>query len=231
MDFFDLRYAEMASDLATRIEGIQRYDEACDDDELARMWIYSGDARNYAVIGDPAVRIGGDPAPRAAGERDTGDATIHLDPPIAGGDRAAPPGAPAGAAGDARAAGDAEDDIDYLWFRSKDGDQPGGLGQLARDMAKTLHRLVSDALSIEVRTFAGDHECARAATAGSDSARPSAYTHCAIDGDMVICVPMAEDGTVDETLWRIHERAVAQAQKYRHDMLKLALSLLPGTMP
>jgi hypothetical protein len=61
MDYFDARYAELASDLAARIEGIQRYDEPCDEDELARTWIEANDARNYAVIGDPAVRLGNGP--------------------------------------------------------------------------------------------------------------------------------------------------------------------------
>ena len=57
MDSFNVRYAELAADLAERIEQIQLYDVPCDDAELAHLWICSSDARNYAVIGDPAVRL------------------------------------------------------------------------------------------------------------------------------------------------------------------------------
>ncbi|HWN66200.1 MAG TPA: hypothetical protein VNM90_01105, partial [Haliangium sp.] len=246
MDFFNMRYAEMASDLTTRIEGIQLYDEDFSEDELARMWIYSNDARNYTVIGDPAVRIGGGEAEPARAEasirrEETRPRPIDVAQTSEnGGGRgdAALPGARAATPG-AASPGDGASDLDYRWFgRGDDGEPPGLLNQLGRDMIQTLRQLVSDALSLEVQTFAGDHDSARAAASGAPAAaggperpRPSAYTHCAIDGDMVLCVPIGKDGAIDESLWRIHESAVAQAQKYRSDMLKLVLSLLPGVMP
>lgn len=63
MESFNLRYAEMASDLTAIIQDIQLEDAEYDDSELAQMWLNSNDARNYTVIGDPAVRTGG-PGPR-----------------------------------------------------------------------------------------------------------------------------------------------------------------------
>jgi hypothetical protein len=57
MEPFNVRYAELAADLSERIEQIQLDDETYDDSELAQLWISSNDARNYAVIGDPAVRL------------------------------------------------------------------------------------------------------------------------------------------------------------------------------
>ncbi|HEX3482648.1 MAG TPA: hypothetical protein VHT91_46880 [Kofleriaceae bacterium] len=77
MDHFDLRYAELASDLATRIEDATRYDVAVDDHELAQLWIYANDARDYAVIGDPAVRVGGR---RTAGCDHRAAAVLTADP-------------------------------------------------------------------------------------------------------------------------------------------------------
>ncbi len=201
MDFFDLRYAELASDLTSRIEGIQLYDEACDEADLARMWIHASDARNYTVIGDPAVRL----AHRAA------------------------PAPPRVAAPVAAVSGN---DIDYRWFgRDGAGERPGVLGQLAGDVAQALRKLVADVTSLEVQTFAGDHDGARATVTGQPGSEPPrAYTHCAIDGDMVLCVPIRADGTIDEALWRIHENAVARAQQHRRDMLQLVLSLLPRAL-
>ena len=66
MDPLDLRYAELASDLASQIEDIETYAAEPDERALAMNWLLANDARNYAVIGDPAVRIqqsGPDAAP------------------------------------------------------------------------------------------------------------------------------------------------------------------------
>jgi hypothetical protein len=57
MEALNLRYAELAADLSERIEQIQLYEDKYEDSELAALWIYNSDARNYAVLGDPAVRI------------------------------------------------------------------------------------------------------------------------------------------------------------------------------
>lgn len=54
---FNLRYAELSSDLATRIEEMQYHNAAPDEHELAQLWTFRNDARNYALAGDPAVRL------------------------------------------------------------------------------------------------------------------------------------------------------------------------------
>lgn len=53
MEFFNLCYTELASDTA---------EESCRDrpdrdEHLARLWTNRNDARNYVVLGDPAVRL------------------------------------------------------------------------------------------------------------------------------------------------------------------------------
>ena len=56
MEFFNQRYAELASDLAAEVEALgfgKRLDEA----KLADLWTASHDARNYTIVGDPAVRV------------------------------------------------------------------------------------------------------------------------------------------------------------------------------
>lgn len=57
MDDFNLRFAELASELATVLDDIQTYGQPVHVGELAHLWLYMRDARNYAVLGDPAVRI------------------------------------------------------------------------------------------------------------------------------------------------------------------------------
>jgi hypothetical protein len=52
MEFFNGCYAELASDLD---EELRR--DCRNHDYLARLWANRNDARNYAVLGDPAVRL------------------------------------------------------------------------------------------------------------------------------------------------------------------------------
>ncbi len=220
MDYFDLRYAELASDLAARIEDATKYDTAVNDHELAQLWIYTNDARDYAVIGDPAVRIGA----RATAEDDRArrDSAADIGPVSDSADPRRSAAEPA-----------AGDDLDYGWLRRGPDGKPSVLAQLAQSTLDALRRVVSDALSLEVTTYAGDFDGARAAAAGdvTGHARPKAYTCCKIDGDTILSVPVDEHGAVDTELWRIHESAVAQARQQRADTLRLILSLLPGIAP
>ena len=56
MEIFNQRYAELASDLAAEVESLG-FGKKLDETMIADLWTASHDARNYTIVGDPAVRI------------------------------------------------------------------------------------------------------------------------------------------------------------------------------
>lgn len=76
MECFSERYAELASDLAVVLEDV-KWKKEVDEFELADLWTSSNDARNYMILGDPAVRLAAEePEPAAEDASDKDVATV-----------------------------------------------------------------------------------------------------------------------------------------------------------
>lgn len=57
MEYFNERYAELAASLAVDLENLKKPYLKVNANDFANLWTAHNDARGYAIIGDPAVRL------------------------------------------------------------------------------------------------------------------------------------------------------------------------------
>ncbi len=216
LEYFNERYAEMASDLSQQIEEMEFAPDAYDPRSLVRMWTASNDARGYAVIGDPAVRL---VFPQANSEEQE---PVSID--LRGLDQAAEATGAEGASG--RSEGlDADKPAAPEFVEPRSDLRP--LHNLAKSLLDRLSRALDGDMSIEIRTYVSRQPGANAVahSVPEQGGDLRACTRLGIDGSLDTVVPKGHS-TVDAELWKLHLELVRQAQATRAETLRILLSTL-----
>lgn len=230
MEYFNQRYAYLGTEMSNQILGVScagGAERSRLETEIVRLWTARNDARDYVVNGDPAARLCVVDRGVAARPREC----LTLRSVTVTSVEVAPAASLATSAPASEVVHDFTSEASpEVPKESKAAPRSDGhpLRNIADRVAKTFGELVSNAASLEVRTFVSNSNNAVAVTEDIfREAQLRAWTRIKINGDIDVCVPEV-NGQIDTALWAVHIEVVKQAQAHRDEMFKMALSTIAG---
>ena len=226
MDYVNVRCASMGSQLVNELYKVQHHKDP-DKAKISSLWTANHDARNYVIVGDPAVCLPLCPE---------GEEPPAQRPAI---DYVPVQERPYEIADSTKSALEVPHEIEpealevdfgvFDLLRGKEG-EPSALRQFIEKVAGSLQTAVSKATTLEVTTYVSDEMGGVTydrQTRTLTNAQLRALTVISLDGDVLACVPQA-GGKVDADLWALHLQLVDSAQTNRNELFRIAISAVTG---
>ncbi len=217
LEALNQRYAECATTLGEQLERVS-FGLPVDQQGLVALWTANNDARGYAVIGDPAVRLVRPPAVASPAD----DVPITLTPRSPD-PSSTPPVLPLSRKRERGLGGEGEPLVEF--------GRPGldSLEQVRTQIGAALERLggqlaaaLGDAATLTVTTYTGaDLADAVTGTGPVAGATPAVVTRIGLLGDLDVFLP-SQAGAVDAVTWARHMDNVGGAQAQRAALLAAA---------
>jgi hypothetical protein len=226
VEVFNERYAELATEVTTKVGEYEDNPDEVDAREFAGLWTAHNDARGYVVIGDPAVRlhvaeVGGAVAEErpvitiSAGKQQKLAVAANMRP-------ASQSPAPTTTSASKPLAAEEPPAFDMTPFSVQVQEERTSLTdsikKFTSELADSLKRAADDISSLEVITYSADD--LNKVTYNYDDKKlhgelkMRALTRIAFDGDVQVCVP-EKDGHIDQAVWDVHLSMVQAAQENR----------------